>query len=137
MSSLVSSSTLQRAWAWMLPPPRTRGLFGIEILRADQHRFIAGLLAVTFLLNVFDGILTIYWITTEQAIEANPLMDHLLGIHPVVFMSIKTAVVGAGLGLLWRLRRYGMAIVGMFMLFMVYYFLLLYHLEALNLGLFS
>ncbi|MBN2526482.1 MAG: hypothetical protein JXR76_08810, partial [Deltaproteobacteria bacterium] len=39
-----------------------------------------------YLLSVIDGALTIYWVLSNLAEEANPLMNYLLTQGPVLFM---------------------------------------------------
>ena len=83
-------------------------------------------------MNVLDAILTIYWISAHKAVEANPLLAELAHSHPLRFVTVKLALVSLGSGLLWRLRRNPLAVIGIFAAFLGYYFLLVYHLEALN-----
>ena len=82
-----------------------------------------------FLLNVVDGLLTLLWVGMGIAQEANPLMDLLIGFHPAIFMSGKLALVALGIALLWRHLRLGVTVVAIFLLLLVYYSLLLYHLS--------
>jgi hypothetical protein len=65
------------------------------------------LLVVLCLLNLVDGLFTIGWVLTHRAVETNPLMDYLLQIHPVFFISVKIALVQLGALVLWfhRFRR--------------------------------
>jgi hypothetical protein len=94
----------------------------------DQHfRWLRGLVAVTLVLNLADAILTIVWIGTGLAREANPLMETLIVQHPVVFAGAKLGLVGLGSLLLWRHRTRPLAVVAMFVAFLVYYFVLLWH----------
>lgn len=105
---------------------------------SPQHfRWLKGIIATVFVFNVLDGLLTIYWIVTGQATEANPLMEEVLDISPALFMAVKLGLVGLGSILLWRTRDSPVAVVSVFLLFMVYYFLLLYHLQHMNIGLFG
>jgi hypothetical protein len=76
-------------------------------------------------LNVLDAIITLYWVETRQATEANP----------VLFVVVKVGMVALGTALLWRLRKRRTAVVGIFVAFLVYYFVLLYHLRAADLRL--
>jgi hypothetical protein len=103
----------------------------------EQFRLLKGLVASIFLLNVLDGLLTVYWIFTGQAVEANPLMDNILHLSPGLFMAIKLGLVALGSVLLWRLRDNPVAVMSIFGLFMIYYFLLLYHLQHMELNLIS
>ncbi len=98
-----------------------------------HYKWLEGIIATVFVLNVLDGILTIIWIFTGRATESNPLMDNLIQFHPVLFIIVKMALVLLGTALLWRLRRQAMAVVAIFLAFMVYYAILIYHLSAMNL----
>ena len=87
------------------------------------------------MLNLFDALMTIGWITSGTAQEANPLLADLAHTQPVLFTLAKTALVSLGCILLWRLRHRASAVIGVFISFMAYYFLALYHLQALQLNL--
>ena len=99
--------------------------------------WLHGILKALLLLNLFDAIMTIAWITTGMACEANPLLADLAHTQPVLFTLAKTALVSLGCILLWRLRYRATAVVGIFIGFLAYYFLALYHLQALELNLLS
>lgn len=88
-----------------------------------------------FVLNVLDGIFTIFLVSTGNAIEANPLMAYLIGCHPVLFMFCKQLLVYLGSIILWRFRRNMLAVVSIFGMFLVYYVNLLHHLRVINIGL--
>jgi hypothetical protein len=121
-----------------LPPETARlwAAFGIrEIGTPRQFQWLKGIVASIFFLNVLDGLITVYWIFTGQATEANPLMDNVLHISPGLFMGIKLGLVGLGSWLLWRLRRQPAAVIAIFALFGIYYLLLLYHLSYMDLQL--
>ena len=79
--------------------------------------------------------MTIAEISSGQASEANPLMAGLVHSEPVFFALVKILLVSLGSYLLWRLRQRAFAVCAIFVAFMVYYFLLLYHLSAMNLRL--
>ena len=83
-------------------------------------------------LNLLDAVFTMFWISSAQAVEANPLLAELAHRHPLGFVAVKLALVSLGTLLLWRQRRRPSAVVGIFAAFLAYYFLLVYHLEALN-----
>jgi hypothetical protein len=91
----------------------------------------------TLLLNAADALFTMWWISTHQAVEANPLLADLAHGHPVGFVLVKTSLVSLGTLLLWRLRARPLAVISIFAAFLAYYFLLVYHLEALNPRLFA
>ena len=66
---------------------------------------------------------------------ARMLMDHLIQVHPVLFIVAKLALVMLGCMLLWRLRTRALAVVSIFLVFFVYYAVLLYHLQFMDLHL--
>ncbi len=99
----------------------------------DRHfTWLKGVVATIFVLNVLDGVLTVFWVSSGLAEEANPLMDELLHMSPALFMIGKLSLVALGSVLLWLNRNQPAAVVAIFCLFLVYYCLLLYHLEAFN-----
>ncbi len=100
-----------------------------------QFNWLRGIIGVVFILNVIDGVLTLFWVFTEKAEEANPLMAALININPVLFITGKMLLVLLGSLLLWNLRERPVAVISIFMVFLVYYFILLYHLKAMNLRL--
>ncbi len=69
-----------------------------------QYRWLEYIAAATFILCVLDGIMTVIWVLTEHAEEANPMMDHLLNMHPLLFMVVKMTLTALGIVLLWRYR---------------------------------
>lgn len=99
---------------------------------AAHFGWLEGFVKAVLVMNLFDAVLTIYWISTHKAIEANPLLADLAHLHPLGFVLVKLALVSLGSGLLWRLRQNPLAVIGIFAAFLGYYFLLIYHLKALN-----
>ena len=92
-----------------------------------QYEWMKIILAMIFIMSVFDGVLTILWVLSAQAVEANPLWANLLEFHPLVFMVAKTGLVGGGVYLLWRHRLLVASVLATFALFLVYYTLIVYH----------
>jgi hypothetical protein len=86
----------------------------------------------TLILNVLDAVFTIIWISTGAATEGNPMMAEVVA-DPGLFVTVKLLLVGSGSVMLWRHRRRAGAVVGIFVVFLTYYFLLLYHLSAVDL----
>lgn len=80
-------------------------------------------------MNVVDAVMTIAWISVGSASEANPIMEKLLNWGTIPFFIGKMAIVVGGSLVLWKYRKRPMAVVGIFLLFLVYYFLILYHLN--------
>lgn len=95
-----------------------------------QYEWVKQTIFMVFALSVIDGIMTIYWVSSHQAVEANPLMAGLLAYHPLAFMLGKLALVMPGSAVLWRTRRRSLTIIATFLLFLVYYAILIYHLRS-------
>lgn len=93
----------------------------IELGKPEQFKWLEGVIAAVFILSVLDGVMTLIWVFTDHAREANPIMDYLIGLHPAVFMVVKTALVALGSLLLYRLRTNRLAVVGIFVAFIIYY----------------
>ena len=98
----------------------------------EQFRVLWWILSVIIILNLFDAIFTINWIERGEANEANPLMDLIIA-QPVLFVCVKTTLVGLGCYLLWGRHRRPIAVVGIILAFVVYYAILLHHLRAVKL----
>lgn len=84
----------------------------------------AGILAI---LNVLDAVLTILWVETGCAVEANPIMDYFLSIHPVLFLLVKMFLVYGGIGILLHYRQKPIATFSLWIFCLVYGLLLCYH----------
>lgn len=97
--------------------------------------WLRGIVKALLVLNVLDAILTIAVISSGQASEANPLMAGLVHSEPVFFAFVKILLVSLGSCLLWRLRQRASAVCAIFVAFLAYYFVLLYHLSAMDLRL--
>ncbi len=97
-----------------------------------QFQWLKWIIGLIFVINAIDGVLTIFWVFSGHASEANPIMDHLIEVDPVVFMGVKLALVAMGSYLLWRLRYKRIAVVSIFVLFTVYYGILVYHAYAFS-----
>ena len=103
----------------------------MKIGDTTQYRWLEGLLAAVFILSVVDGVLTIVWVLTGYAREANFVMDYLIRLHPSIFMGIKILLMALGITLLWRNRERALAVIGIFISFIVYYAILVgFHLHA-------
>ena len=62
-------------------------------------------------------------------------MDQLLAWGELPFVSGKLALVSGGTYLLWEHRHRAFAVTCIFVAFLAYYFVLLYHLKVMNLRL--
>ena len=99
----------------------------------EQFRWLLGIVKVILALNLLDAIFTLIWINAGLAREANPLLAEIVRDHPVGFLVVKLGLVMGGSWLLWRYRFRPLAVVGIFVAFLVYYLLLLYHIGYLSL----
>ena len=104
----------------------------VKSVRFIDSHWLAGMTAWIYILSVIDGVLTIFWVLSDLATEANPLMNHLITQDPVLFMVVKIALVTLGVTLLWRLRERPLALVGIFTCFLVYATIFIHHLTALG-----
>ena len=66
------------------------------------------LLSITYILNVFDAIVTYYFVTTNRAVELNPFMKFLLDANPTYFIAFKVIIVAFAVYLLYRLSKANM-----------------------------
>ena len=107
----------------------------VDAMKIGEPRhflWLKGIISTVLILNMLDGVLTLVWVFSERAEEKNPLMAQIVS-HPVLFITLKMALVGMGSYLLWRFRKKALAVVAIFIAFFVYYWILLLHLKALNL----
>jgi hypothetical protein len=93
----------------------------------DNNDKLKGLIFFLILFNVLDGMMTIAWVGSGRATEANPLMELLIQIHPVLFMATKILLVGLGALLLWRFRDRALAVGSLYLCVAAYLLLMLYH----------
>lgn len=98
-------------------------------LAENRARFdlFAKILGVVIVLNVLDGLLTLFWVYTDRATEMNPLMSVLIEAHPVLFMSLKIALVHLGSIILLRNCDRSLAKLSVLIAFSLYGALILYH----------
>jgi len=83
-------------------------------------------LALTFILNILDGVFTLVWINCKIATEANPIMASLIE-YPLLFMGVKTVLVGLGAMLMWRLRSNKLSVIGAVVCLVAYTLVFCYH----------
>jgi len=105
----------------------------LRIGTAEQFRWLHGVVQALLLLNLIDVLFTLLWIYSGLAREANPLLGEIVALHPVAFASGKLALVGMGSILLWRFRDRPLAVIAIFMGFLAYYLVLLWHIRFLGL----
>jgi hypothetical protein len=96
-------------------------------------RLLNGIVKAIVVLNGIDALLTLFWVRAGLAQEANAFLRTLVDNHAVFFVGAKITLVSLGSLLLWRYRRHPLAVVGLFVVFLVYYIILLHHLRFLPL----
>ncbi|MCC7000441.1 MAG: hypothetical protein IT370_37935 [Deltaproteobacteria bacterium] len=84
------------------------------------------LVSAVVVMNLLDAVFTLIWVTSGQAVEANPLMAAALERSPLWFMVSKLTLVSFGVFILWRARARRMA-VGALALSLVAYCVLMWH----------
>ncbi len=91
---------------------------------------MGALLGSIFIFNVLDAIATVAWVYKGAAREGNPLMEWLIELHPVLFITLKLLLVGMGLFVLARFREHRMARGAAYALFCAFTLLLIYHIAG-------
>ena len=116
-----------------MPPPAAPAPSAIHRIGTREHfRWLEGIVKGTLVLNLLDAVFTLTWVGTGLASEANPFLHELVHAHPVAFVTAKLALVGLASLLFWRLRQRPLAVIGIFVGFLVYYALLLVHVDYLS-----
>ena len=113
--------------------PSTAERRRFEVGTPEQFRWLGWVVKSVLVMNVLDACLTLYWVRAGWAHEANTLVEQLVEEHAVLFVSVKLALVSAGSWLLWEHRRQPAAVVSVFVAFVVYYLVLLHHLQFASL----
>jgi hypothetical protein len=101
----------------------------LRVGTAEQFRWLGGIVKAVVILNLIDAVMTLWWVRTGFATEANMLLAEMVEKHALLFVVGKLALVSLGTMILWRRRRRPLAVVGIFAVFLAYYFILLYHLQ--------
>ena len=101
---------------------------GWTVGTAEHFRWLHGIVKALLVLNLVDALFTLLWVRWGVAREANWLVEALVNENAVGFVVAKTALVGLGSWLLWEKRQYPAAVVAIFVAFLAYYFVVLYHL---------
>ena len=101
----------------------------LRIGTPEHFRWLHGVVKAVLVLNLIDAVLTLYWVRGGLATEANPLIDELVTGNAIAFVATKLSLVGMGSWLLWKQRHRPVAVIGIFSMFICYYWVLLYHLH--------
>ena len=77
----------------------------IATARDPSSRWVSLTLAGVLLLNLFDLVATVFFVTAGYAEEANPVMATFLELGAPGFALAKLGLVSAGVWVLWRHRE--------------------------------
>lgn len=110
-----------------------RGHPRLPIGTPEQFRWLNGIVKTLLVLNLIDAVLTLVWVRAGLAREANALMRELVNHHAVAFIVVKLALVSIGSWFLWSRRHHAVAVVSIFIAFLAYYLILLYHVQYMSL----
>jgi hypothetical protein len=95
----------------------------------EHFRWLHGIVKAVLVLNLLDALFTLVWVRAGLAREANPLVDQLVNENAVGFVLVKLGLVGMGSWLLWHRRQRPGAVMAIVAAFLVYYLILLYHIQ--------
>ena len=105
------------------------GSGSIKVGTAEHFRWLYGIVKAVLVLNLLDAVLTLLWVRSGVAVEANALLADLANDHAIRFVLVKLGLVSLGSLFLWRQRRHPLAVIAIFGAFLVYYLVLLHHLR--------
>ncbi len=95
-----------------------------------QHlQWLDGIVKTVIVLNLLDILFTLAWVGFGHVEESNLLLVDLVRDHPILFVLTKISLVSLGSFFLWKHRGHPLAIIGIFLVFGLYYYVLLYHLR--------
>jgi uncharacterized protein DUF5658 len=95
----------------------------------EHFRWLQGIVKTVLVLNLLDAIFTLVWVRWGFAREANLMIDRLVERHALTFVAVKLSLVAMGSWLLWQRRHHATAVIAIFIAFMTYYLVLLYHVQ--------
>ena len=104
-------------------------LRGFRVGTAEHFGWLHGIVKTVLVLNLLDAIFTLVWVRWGFAREANLMIDKLVEGHALAFVAVKLGLVGLGSWLLWQRRNHATAVVAIFVAFLTYYLVLLYHVQ--------
>ena len=101
----------------------------LSVGTAEHFGWLQGIVKAVLILNLLDALFTLFWVRSGLATEANPLIAKLVTEHAVGFVVVKLGLVSLGSWLLWQRRERPAAAIAIVAAFLVYYLVLLYHLQ--------
>lgn len=105
------------------------GEYPFPIGTSQHFRWLQGIIKWLLVLNLLDGVFTLVWVQYFYAEEFNVMLRDLAHGDLVLFMVVKLTLVSLGALFLWRNREHPLAVVSIFLAFLAYYLVLLYHLQ--------
>jgi uncharacterized membrane protein YqjE len=101
---------------------------GRAIGTAEHYRWLEGIVQAAVVLNLLDAVFTLFWVQSGLAEELNALLRDLVAERALAFVLAKLGLVSLGCVFLWRYRARPLAVVAIFLTFLIYYLVLLHHL---------
>jgi hypothetical protein len=77
----------------------------MSVLPKLSEQNIASALRLLFLFNLLDAFLTVLWINSGVAIEANPIMAAAMSYGMSFFVLTKISAVTLAIAILWHTRN--------------------------------
>jgi hypothetical protein len=112
-----------------MSPTEPSALPGFRVGTPQHFHWLHGIVKTVLVLNLLDAIFTLVWVRWGFAREANLMIDRLVERHALAFIAVKLGLVGMGSWLLWQRRNHATAVVAIFIAFMAYYMVLIYHVQ--------
>jgi hypothetical protein len=107
--------------------------FTLRVGTPKHFRWLEGIVKAVLVMNLFDAVMTLWWVSSGLATEANPFLEQIVTEHGFLFVVSKISIVILGTTLLWRYRTRPLAVLGIFAAFLVYYEVFLIHLSFASL----
>lgn len=103
----------------------------LKIGTVKDYVMMAHILLFIIALSTVDGVMTIAWVQNGHAFERNPYMAELIAgkSNMIPFMLVKTILVVGGCAVLWKRRENKLAVVGTFVIFLIFSLLFIYHMN--------
>jgi hypothetical protein len=109
--------------------PTASGAPRLRVGTPEHFSWLHGIVKTVLVLNLLDAIFTLVWVRYGFAREANLMIDRLVDQNAVGFIAVKLGLVGMGSWLLWQRRDHATAVIAIFIAFLTYYLVLLYHVQ--------
>ena len=100
-----------------------------EVGTPEHFRWLQSIVKAVLILNLLDAVFTLVWLQFDLAEEANAFIRDLAHGNALGFVLAKISLVSLGSLLLWRYRTRPLAVVAIFGAFLIYYLVLLHHLQ--------